>query len=369
MRIDRISIYRVRLPLITPFRTAFGNDAAIESILVRLGSGGVSAWGESAPWENPAYSPESAAGAFLASRNFIAPLLLGKTIDTGDALQKELLCIKGNPFAKAAFDLAWWNLQAKQEGVPLWRKIGGTTQDVACGADIGVLDSIEDLLREIDLAMEAGYERLKLKYRPGWELDMLEAVRNRFPDIVIHVDCNSAYTLKDIAMLKKLDDFNLAMIEQPLMHDDILCHSILQKQIKTPICLDESISSPQKADEAIQMGACGFINIKPGRVGGLTNALAIHNLAQAAGIPCWVGGMLESSLGAHFCLALGTLPNIKYPSDIFPTSRFYARDLARPEMRHSAPSRFRAPDTIGAGAEPDAETMLEQAQELCHFAI
>lgn len=367
MKIERISIYRVRMPLITPFRTAFGDDADIESVLVKLGSGELDGWGESAPWEHPAYSPESAEGAYLTAARFIAPLLLGKEIASGGDLQKALQCIKGNPFAKAAFDLAWWDLQSKLEQRPLWCMLGGVRQEVDCGADIGVLNTIDELLVEIARAMDAGYKRLKLKYRPRWELDMLEAVRKRFPDITMHVDCNSAYTLADRAMLKELDAFNLAMIEQPLMHDDLICHAMLQKEIKTPICLDESITSPDKADKALQIGACRYINIKPGRVGGITNALKIHDLAQAAQVPCWIGGMLESSLGAHACVALATLPNVKYPSDLFPTSRFYHHDLSRPRMEHSSPSRFRAPDTPGIGAEPDAEALLERTRELCHF--
>ena len=367
MQIDKISVYRVRTPLLTPFRTAFGNDAEIEAIMVRIVSGDNYAWGEASPWEYPAYSSESGAGCFLAATKFMAPLLLGKNINSGDELQKVLSCIKGNQFAKAAFDLAWWNLQAKLDNLPLWKKIGGKSPDVDCGEDFGVEESIERLLERMDDAAAAGFKRIKLKYRPGWELNMLKPVRERFPSLPIHIDCNSAYTLKDIDMFKELDKFNLEMIEQPLMHDDLLCHAELQKQLKTPICLDESITSPEKAEKAVKLGACGFINIKPGRVGGITNALKIHDIAQAAGIPCWIGGMLESSVGAHFCIALATLPNIKYPSDIFATDRFWARDLGKPQMKLSGKSKFRAPDTIGAGAEPDAEYMLERIQEVRHF--
>lgn len=367
MQIDRISVYRVRTLLLTPFRTAFGNDAEIEAVMVRLASGGNYAWGEASPWEYPAYSPESGVGCFLNATKFIAPLLLGKDIASGDELQKILSCIKGNQFAKSAFDLAWWNLQAKLDKMPLWKKIGGTSPDVDCGEDFGVECSIEELLKKMDAAVAAGFKRVKLKYRPGWELNMLKPVRKRFPDLPIHIDCNSAYTLKDIEMFKKLDDFNLEMIEQPLMHDDLLCHAELQKHLKTPICLDESITSPEKAEKAIRIGACGYINIKLGRVGGMTNALKIHDIAMRANIPCWVGGMLESSVGAHFCLALATLPNIKYPSDIFETARFWARDLGKPQMDLSGKSQFRAPETIGAGAEPDAEYMLERIQDVCHF--
>lgn len=367
MQIDKISVYRVKMPLITPFRTAFGNDAEIEAIMVKLVSGDNYAWGEAAPWKYPAYSPESADSCFLTAKNFIAPLLLGKDISSGEELQKLMSGIKGNQFAKSAFDIAWWNLQAKLENVPLWEKLGGVSPEADCGEDFGVQESLEELMKKMDQAVAAGYKRIKLKYRPGWELNMLRPVRERFPDLPIHIDCNSAYSLEDIEMFKQVDELNLAMIEQPLMYDDLIYHAELQKQLKTPICLDESITSPEKAEKAIQIGACGFINIKLGRVGGITNALKIHDIAQTAKIPCWVGGMLESAVGAHACLAFATLPNIKYPSDLFTTARFWRRDLGTPEMKHSEPSKFRAPDTPGAGAEPDADYMLECLHVVAHF--
>lgn len=367
MQIDKVSVYLVRIPLLSPFKTAFGNDAEIESVFVKLVSGDEYAWGESAPWERPAYSPESAEGCFLTARKFIAPLLLGQDITSGDALQDILSCIKGNQFAKAAFDLAWWNLQTKIEKQPLWKKLGGVSPVVDCGEDFGVQDSVDILIDKMETAVAAGFKRVKLKYRPGWELNMLRPVREHFPELPIHIDCNSAYTLDDVDMFKELDQFGLAMIEQPLMHDDLICHAKLQQQLKTPVCLDESINSPSKAIKAIEAGACGFINIKPGRVGGITNALKIHDIAQAANIPCWIGGMLESSVGAHFCLALATLPNIKYPSDIFTTSRFWAKDLGVPAMELAEPSRFRVPDAIGVGAEPDSRYMLDLIQKVEHF--
>jgi O-succinylbenzoate synthase len=242
---------------------------------------------------------------------------------------------------------------------PLWQIIGGKSPDVEAGADFGIMESIDLLLGTIKNAVAEGYKRVKLKYRPGWELNMINAVRNAFPDLVIHIDCNSAYTLADTDMFKQLDKYNLAMIEQPLMNDDLIDHAMLQAQIKTPICLDESITSPAKARKAIQIKACGWINIKPGRVGGITNALEIHDIAAAAGIPCWIGGMLESAVGANHCIALATLPNIKYPCDVFPSSRFYKRDLSVPETIHSAPSMFRAHNAPGIGVEPDSE-MLEK---------
>lgn len=360
MKIDAIEIYHVAMHLVYPFRTAFGNDEVIESVLVKLVSGDDYGWGESCPWQYPAYSAEFAEGQFIVSQKFISSSLLGKDIISGRQLQQELAWIKGNYFAKAGFDLAWWDLYAKMQGKPLWRVIGGKSPDVEAGADFGIMESIDLLIETIRKAVAEGYKRVKLKYRPGWELEMVAAVRKTFPDLVIHVDCNSAYTLADVEMFKQLDKYNLAMIEQPLMSDDLIDHATLQAQLKTPVCLDESITSPAKARKAIQMKACGWINIKPGRVGGITNALEIHDIAAASGIRCWIGGMLESAVGANHCIALATLPNIKYPCDVFPTSRFYKKDLSVPETVHSAPSMFRASNMPGIGAEPDPEMLSKE---------
>ncbi|MDK1031887.1 MAG: o-succinylbenzoate synthase [Planctomycetia bacterium] len=355
--IERIEIHRVSMPLIYPFRTAYGEDSAIEAVLVRIRSGDSWGWGESSPLRYPAYSPESAAGVFMTVRDFLAPLLLGKEISSGAELQEALSFVKGNFFAKGALDMAWWDLYARWRSEPLWKTVGGKNETVEVGADFGIMESIDALLAEIDGAARAGFKRVKLKYRPGWDIDMVAAVRGAFPDMVFHIDCNSAYTLADVGMFKELDRYGLAMFEQPLMFDDLIDHAKLQKQIETPICLDESITSPSKARKAIEVGACRWINIKPGRVGGTTNAIAIHDLCAEAGVPCWIGGMLESALGAAHCLALATLPNIKYPSDIFPSSRFYEKDLSAPELTYSGPSQMTAPSAPGVGAEPDAKRL------------
>lgn len=357
MRITAIRVYRVNMPLIYPFRTAFGDDEAIESVLVRMEADGHYGWGESAPWRLPAYSAEWAAGTFLLLREVLAPLVLGREVNSGAELQGLLAGMKGNPFAKAALDAAWWDLRARAVGRPLWRVLGGTQNPVIVGADFGVMETIDALLAEIEGAIKAGFRRVKLKYRPGWELEMVGAVRQTFPNTVFHVDCNSAYRLDALPMFRKLDRCGLAMIEQPLAHDDLVDHATLQASLETPICLDESITGPEAARKAIQLGACRWVNIKPGRVGGLTPALAVHDVCREAGVPCWVGGMLESALGAMHCLALATMPNITYPSDIFPSSRFYRDDLSKPEVALSGPSQMTAPDTPGVGAEPDPERL------------
>jgi o-succinylbenzoate synthase len=368
MRISRIELYRVAMPLIYPFRTAFGNDETIESVFVRLCAGDLYGWGESASWRNPAYCPECAAAQFLISREFIAPLLLNQEVESGQQLQQRLSVIKGNPFAKAAFDLAWWDMYARSLNQPLWEVLGGTSSRIDVGADFGVMETVAQLLDAIAAANQQGYKRVKLKFRPGWELPMIEAVRRQFPKTTFHVDCNSAYTLADLEMLKRLDRYDLVMIEQPLGHDDLIDHAALQSQLRTPICLDESITSPARVRKAIQIQACRWVNIKPGRVGGITTAVAIHNLCHEAGIPCWIGGMLESALGAMHCLALATLPNIRYPSDIFPSDRFYHEDLSEPAMKHSDPGQFCVSMKAGVGAEPNLAALRRATLEQVVFS-
>jgi len=365
MNVASIQIYRVAMPLVYPFRTAFGDNDVIESILVAMSDGQHTGWGESASWGAPAYSPECAPAQFLVSRDFIAPALIGQEIASGEALQYQLRHIKGNFFAKGAFDLAWWDLHARIQGVPLWRLIRGQGAVVDAGADFGIMESIDALLDAMDEAVEQGYKRVKLKYRPGWELEMIRRVRKRFPHLTIHIDCNSAYTLNDIDMFRELDQYDLVMIEQPLAYDDLLDHARLQSQIQTPICLDESITSVDKARKAIEIDAARWVNIKLGPVGGLTNAIAIHNLCQDHGIPCWVGGMLESAIGQWHSMALAALPNIHYPSDIFPSSRFYRHDLAEPIIEHSGPSQFQLLDAPGIGATPRPDLLREFTVERC----
>jgi O-succinylbenzoate synthase len=360
MKIDAVEVYLVSMPLISPWRAAHGDEATIESVFVRLVCGESFGWGESSPLATPTYSPEWSRGVFLMVHGFLAPMLIGKRIDSGEELQRLLAPVKGNHFAKAALDLAWWDLQARMASMPLWKLLGGRRRVVEVGADFGVKDSIGELLQAIDEALQAGYKRVKLKFRPGWDLPMIRAVRKAFPEAVFHVDCNSAYHLEDLDMLRSLDEFELAMIEQPLAYDDLLDHAELQRQIRTRICLDESITSTARARQAAQIKACGWVNIKPGRVGGLTTAVQIQDLCLAAGIPCWVGGMLESSLGAHQCLALATLPNFLYPNDIFPSATYYRTDLCDPPVVLSGASQVTAPDTPGSGAEPNPARLKAQ---------
>lgn len=367
MRIDKIDLFHVAMPLISPWRTAYGEDSVIESVLVRLTSGGHTGWGETSPLAAPAYSPEWAGGVFHTLHNWVAPQVIGKDIGSGQELQEKLAWLKGNPFAKAGLDLAWWDLYARMREQPLYRILGGTQPTVTVGADFGVADSLDALLDDIRQAVAQGFRRIKLKFRPGWDLPMLRAVRQAFPDTVFHIDCNGGYRLEDAALFQAVDEFHLAMIEQPLAHDDLIDHAKLQPQIRTPICLDESITSPSKARKALELGSCGYLNIKPGRVGGLTNALAIHDMCLAKGIPCWVGGMLESAVGVAHCIALATLPGFTYPADIFPSRRFYHEDLGTPEITLSGVSQVTALELPGIGTSPHPERLAARTLDDAHI--
>ena len=363
MRIDRIEVRHVTMPLLYPWRTASHEIAAIDSLLIKVNSGDLEAWAESCPFGTPDYSPEYAAGAFAVLRDWLAPAVVGTEIESGGLLQQRLSHFKGNYFAKAALDAAWWVLEARRAGKPLHTLLGGRRNRVEVGADFGVMDSLDELVAAVDDAVRAGCPRVKLKFRPGWDLNMLEAVRSTFPDLTAHIDCNAAYRLSDLDLFRAVDQFGLAMIEQPLQHDDLLDHAKLQAQIDTPVCLDESIVSVKSAEQAVELGSCRYVNVKPGRVGGLTVAKSIHDLCRDDGVGCWVGGMLESGVGAAVCLALATLENFTYPADIFPSSRFYAEDLAEPAVSFetSSDGGWHAVATEEAGIAPVPKPdLLEQ---------
>jgi O-succinylbenzoate synthase len=333
MRIDSLEIFHVAMPLIYPWRTAYGADYDIHSVLVKANSGEHSAWSESTPLQMPSYSPESAAGVFLNVSEFFAPRIAGHDFDTAEEITDALAVFKGNPFAKAALEIVWWTLESKMQNRPLHQLLGGTTREVQAGADFGIQDSFDMLLGSIQTAVDAGFPRVKLKVARDWDLEMLKAVRSAFPTEKFHIDCNSGYTLDDLDMFKEIDKLNLEFIEQPLANDDVIDHAELARSIETPICLDESVTGPRVVEQALKIKACEYVNIKPGRVGGLTNAIRIHDICNGAGVPVWVGGMLESAVGSAICVELATLPNFVYPGDLFPSSRFYTRDLAQPEVK------------------------------------
>ena len=359
MWIDAIEVYYVELPLIYPWRTAYGADPEIHSVLVRMISGDHEGWGEGTPFYAPTYSPECGASVFFLLTELFGPMLVGRECSSAEHLLDQLSIFKGNSFAKGAVESAWWMLEAKMTGQPLHRLLGGETRDVEAGADFGVQDSYDMLLEKIAGAVDQGFRRVKLKARPGWDLEMVRLVRSAFPDLTIHIDCNAGYTLEDLPLFKAIDELDLAMIEQPLYYDDLVDHAELQRQIRTPVCLDESVKDIRHFETALRLGSCQVLNIKYGRVGGLSAALKLHDMAMDAGVPCWVGSMLESAIGGSIGIELATLPNFSYPNDLFPSRRFYRQDLTEPETRLNADCTF-SPSTVpGTPYEPVMERVKE----------
>ncbi len=368
MRIDRIDLYHVAMPLIAPWRTAYGEDHEVHSILCRMQCGSFAGWGESAPLAAPCYSPEWAGGVFAVLRDWMAPAIMGRHLAEPHQIQDRLALFKGNPFAKAALDQAWWSLYATATNTPLYKALGASRDCVPVGADFGVMDSLDELLAAVDQAVAAKFPRIKLKFRPGWDLPMLRAVREQHPRATFHIDCNAGYCLSDLALFRSIDELGLAMIEQPLAADDLIDHAELQSQIKTALCLDESIRGLRQAEQALALPSCRVINIKPGRVGGLTIATQIHHLCRASHTPCWVGGMLESSVGAAHCVALAMLDNFTYPADIFPSTRFYREDLAEPAIQLcTSPAGVPSVQALDCLPEPVPSRLKKQTVQ--HVAI
>src|SRR6266542_3353906 len=369
MKIEAIDIYWVRLPLAFVWRTSYADQHYTDTVLVRMESDGQHAWGESCPPYIPAYSAEHTVATFHTLREHMAPRIVGQDLESPRNLLDRISFIKGNEFARAALDIGWWVLDAKRRGIPLHAALGGKGDRVPVGADFGIQDSLDMLLEKIQGAIDRGFPRIKLKFRPGWDLDMVEAVRSTFPDFTFHVDCNAAYTPADTDLFRALDRHHLAMIEQPLADDgmSLINHADLQKRIETPICLDESAQSLAHVQAAIRLGSCKVVNVKMARVGGLTASRDIQALCAEHGIPCWVGGMLESAIGGAICAELATLPNFTYPGDIFPSSYFYQHDIGKPEIVLSSPGEVATSRVPGIAQEPDADLLKQWTVEHASF--
>jgi O-succinylbenzoate synthase len=369
MKIDAIDVYWMKLPLAFVWKTSYADQSFTDTILVRMEGGGHEAWGESCPPFIPGYSAEHTLAVFHTLREHMVPRIIGQDIETAQDLLDRLALIKGNQFARAALDIAWWVLDAKRRGLPLHRALGGTADHVAVGADFGIQDSLDMLMAKIQAAIDAGFPRVKLKFRPGWDLFMVEAVRSTFPDFTFHIDCNAAYTPADTELFQKLDRFRLAMIEQPLADDgmSLVNHADLQQRIGTPVCLDESAQSLAHVQAAILLKSCRVVNIKMARVGGLTESRAIQALCAQHDIPCWVGGMLESAIGGAICAELATLPNFTYAGDIFPSSYFYTNDLGKPEIVLSGRGEVATSRVPGIAQAPDPELLKRWTAEHATF--
>jgi O-succinylbenzoate synthase len=349
VKIDRLELRLLKLPLVHFFETSFGRIHDKHFILVRVDGGGVSGFGECVAEQDPYYSSETNDTVWHIIESFIAPRVLDVEFAHPRDLFPALKAIRGHNMAKAAVEMAAWDLHARQTGVPLWRALGGSRDRIASGVSIGIQDSLAQLAAKVEHEIAAGYRRIKIKIKPGWDLDAVETVRARFSDIPLMVDANAAYTRDDADHLAQLDRYDLMMIEQPLDYDDIGDHALLQRRLNTAICLDESIKTVNIAREAIAAGACRIINIKPGRVGGFAESIRLHDLCAEAGIPVWHGGMLESGIGRAANIHLSTLPNFSLPGDVAASKRYFDPDLIEPPIEVAADGTIAVPQEAGLG--------------------
>jgi len=351
LNIDAIHLREINLPLAYPFETSFGLTTGRRILLIELESDGLTAWGECVAGEHPYFSDETVDTAWLVTESELAPRLLEANIERGGSCPDIFRQVRGHRMAKAALENAVWDLEAQVNSVSLAELLGGTRDVIPCGVSIGIQPSPAHLMDKIAVELAAGYQRIKLKCKPGWDVSIFEAVRKRWPDITLSCDANSAYRMKDLEDIVEWDRFNLLMIEQPLWYDDFYFHFMLQKRLETAICLDESIRNRRDALAAIDMESCRIINIKVGRVGGFSEAIGIHNAAVERGIPVWCGGMLETGIGRSHNIALSSLPNFSLPGDVSASSRYWAQDIIEPEVTVSAKGEISVPKTIGRGFE------------------
>jgi O-succinylbenzoate synthase len=349
VKIDRLDVKLLRLPLVQFFETSFGRSYEKSFLLIRLEGEGHVGWGESVAEGHPYYSSETTETTWHIITEFLAQRVVGKTFEHPRDIFPAMARVRGNNMAKAGIEMAAWDLYARILGKPLSAVLGGTRDRIASGVSIGIQDSLDQLVAKVEKELAAGYRRIKIKVKPGWDLNAVEAVRAKFPDILLMVDANAAYSARDGAHLAKLDPYKLMMIEQPLDYDDVMDHVQLQKEIATPICLDESIHTVRIARDAIEAKACKIINVKPGRVGGHGESIKLHDLCQAHGIPVWHGGMLESGIGRAHNIHLASLPNFTLPGDIAASKRYFVPDLIEPGIEVDPDGTIPVPTGPGIG--------------------
>jgi O-succinylbenzoate synthase len=359
MKIEAITLHHISMPLVAPFETSFGRETDRQCVLITLRADGLTGYGECVATRDPGYSYETAGTAWHILKDFVAPLILGKDLlDAGD-FQKRVEGIRGHHLAKAGVEMALWDLLGKREKKSLKDMFGGTRETVEVGVSIGIQESASALVRTVESYLGKGYRRVKIKIKPGREVEETVAVRRAYPDLRLQVDANSAYTLETAGALKPLDELDLLLIEQPLYEDDIWDHRRLQAELKTPICLDESVVSPRHARYALEMGACKIINIKPARLGGLSQGLMIHDYCRGRNVPVWCGGMLETGVGRASNLAIASLPGFILPGDISASDRYYQRDITHERFVLNEDSTIDVPNGPGLGVSID-EGALKQ---------
>ena len=361
MQVEQITLREIQMPLVAPFETSFGATTTRRMLLIEVQGEGSFGWGEVTAGEGPFYNEEDTETAWHVLKNFAIPQIVRKPLDSAAAAAARFEPIRGHRMASGALEAALWDWEARLAGRSLSALVGGTQREIPCGVSIGIQPSVEELLDKIRTEVAAGYQRVKIKIKPGWDIAVLERVREQFPALRLMADANSAYTLADRAHLKQLDRFYLMMIEQPLAHDDLLDHARLQQALETPICLDESIRTLRHAEQAIEIGACRIINIKLGRVGGFTHARAIHDCCQAAKIPVWCGGMLESGIGRAHNIALASLPNFVLPGDVSASRRYWKQDVIIPEVAVTPEGTIQVPQGPGLGYEVNRDRIERRA--------
>ncbi len=362
MKIEAVELRRISLPLIAPFRVSFGVEHERDILLVRVVAGEVEGWGECVAMSRPLYSPEYVDGAEDVIRRHLLPRLFDAGEVAADRIGEILRPVHGHPMAKAALEMAVLDAELRAAGVSLGDHLGAVRTEVDCGVSVGIHEDPAELVEVVNSYLAEGYRRIKLKIEPGYDVESVRAVRERFPEILLQVDANTAYTLDDASHLAKLDEFELLLIEQPLQEDDVRGHAELARLVRTPICLDETITSSRSAADAIALGACRIVNIKAGRVGGYLEARRVHDVCAENGVPVWCGGMLETGLGRAANVALAALPNFTLPGDTSASGRYYAQDITEPFVLRDG--RLAVPQGPGLGVKPIPEILDELTTSL-----
>jgi O-succinylbenzoate synthase len=351
MKIESVELRHIKMKLVSPFKTSMGTDFFVEHIIIKVQSGGITGWGECVAEGNPFYSYETVKTSWHILRDFLITTILGRQLSNIDVAINNWRHVRGHRMAKAGLEAALWDLFAKAKNLSLSKLFGGVRKKIDVGVSIGIQNSEKDLLKKVEDYIQEGYKRIKIKIQPGYDVKPVKTLRKYFPEIMLQVDANSAYSLKDIKTIKKLDEFDLLLIEQPLGYEDVYQHSKLQREIRTPICLDESIHSLDDTLAALELDACRIINIKPGRVGGFTEAIKIHNYCMKNKIPVWCGGMLETGIGRAGNVALASLKNFTLPGDISASKRYFEQDIVDPEFIVDKDGTMNVPDGLGIGVK------------------
>ena len=357
MKIESITLHHLSMPLVSPFETSFGRETDRQCVIVEIRSEGLIGYGECVATHDPGYNYETTGTSMHILKDFVAPLILGQDVKDAHDFQERVSSIRGHHLAKAGVEMALWDLLGKREGKSLKELFGGVRDKVEMGVSVGIQETPEKLVETVTGFVNSGYTRVKLKIKPGKDVTFAQAIRNAFPNIRLQVDANSAYSMDNAATLKPMDDLNLLLIEQPLFEDDIWDHHKFQAMFTTPVCLDESIVSPRHARYAIEMKACKIINIKAGRLGGLSQGIQTHDLAQQNGMPVWCGGMLETGIGRASNLALSSMPNFTLPGDVSASDRYYKRDITHERFVLNADSTIDVPNKPGLGVTIDEEAL------------